>query len=444
MMTKKVWMTVMVLGMLWGWLQFVTEGLAQPITLEEVYTKALEANEQVIIAREEVDIARQEKNKALSALLPTLTGGANYTRRPHEVLSPGGNVSRPKEERIYELRLRQPVYSGGKAMAVYQSAKEGIKENAEELRAVQENLLFDVATAYYNVLKAQKILSLAQVEVERLERHLKASESRFNVGEVTKTVVLRAQAELSRAKADRVRAEAELKTARDQLILLAKLPRDFEVSDPPSPFLQPGTETDLMQLAYQRRPDLIASSIREGIARNSIKIAHGGFLPSVSLEGTYSKQNQYPKNQFFFVNEDKQATLTLTLPLFEGGLRLAEFREARAKARQAGLERTLLADRIEVEVKTALRDLETITSVLENFKDQVAFAQENFTLVEKQFAFGLATNIDVLDANSSLHEAQQQLSNARYDRDLAVLGLQKVVGIFLDHVNTMEKTEKEN
>jgi len=434
-----VWVIVSGLVMPWGWPEFVTGEGGQPISLEEVYTKALEVNEQISIARENVNLARAEKNKALSVLFPILTGEANYTRRPDEILSPGGNVSRPKEERIYELRLKQPLYSGGRAMAAYQSAKEGIKENAEELRVVQENLLFDVATAYYNGLKAKKTLSLAQVEVERLERHQKASESRFNVGEVTKTVVLRAQAELSRARADLVRAEAEFKMAQDQLILLAKLPPDFDVLDPPVPFLPPRTETDLIQMAYEKRPDLTASKIREGIFLNGIRFARGGFLPTLSLEGTYSKQNQDPKNQFFFVKRDEQATLTLTLPIFEGGLRLAELREARSKARQAGLERTLLEDRIEVEVKTALRDLETVTSVLENFKDQVAFAQENFTLVEKQFVFGLATNIDVLDANSLLHEAQQQLSNTQYDRDLAILRLQKVVGIFLDHVHTGKK-----
>ncbi|MGH7275291.1 MAG: TolC family protein, partial [Nitrospiria bacterium] len=136
---------------------------------------------------------------------------------------------------------------------------------------------------------------------------------------------------------------------------------------------------------------------------------------------------------------DKLATLTLTFPLFEGGLRMAELREARSKARQAGLERTLLEDRIEVSVKSALHDLAAVESVLENFKDQLASAQENFTLVEKQFAFGLATNIDVLDANSLLHDAQRQLSNATYNRDLAVLRLQKTVGLFLKGIDALEE-----
>ena len=156
MITRMVCVTFSGLVMLWGWPQFAKGQLAQPITLEEVYTKALQANEQVIIAREDVDIARHEKNKAFSALLPGLTAEANYSRRPDEILAAFGNVSRPKEEQVYELRLRQPLYSGGRAMATYQSAKESIKENAEELRVVQENLLFDVATAYYNVLKAQR------------------------------------------------------------------------------------------------------------------------------------------------------------------------------------------------------------------------------------------------------------------------------------------------
>jgi outer membrane protein len=420
---------------LFGHSKFAAGEVAQPITLEKAYVRALDVNEQIGIAREDVDLARAEKNRALSYLLPSLETGAHYIRRPDATFSGNGTLTRTEEEHEFNLRLKQPLYTGGRAMATYRNAKENIKASVEQLKIAQEDLLFNVATVFYNVLKARKNLTLAQVEVERLEKHLKASESRFDVGEVTKTVVLRAQAELSRARADLVRSGADLQTARDQLILFTKLPPDFDIVDPPTPFLPPGAEPDLILLAHQKRPDLKASGIQEGIAQNGISYARGSFLPTLSLEGIYSRLYQDPENPFFFVRRDEFATLTLNLPLFEGGLRLAELRQAHSKARQAGLQRAFLEDRVEVEVKTALRDLDTVTSVLENFKDQVAFAQENFTLVEKQFAFGLATNIDVLDANSLLHDAQRQLFNTQYDRDLGILKVQKSVGVFLDHVN---------
>lgn len=414
--------------------------MAQPqMTLEDVYSRALMANEQIMIAREGMALARDKKDKAFAVMLPSVVTEALYLRRPDAILSTSGNVIRTKEEDALELRITQPLYTGGRAMATYSIAKEGIKESTEALRAAQEDLLFNVATAYYNVLKAKKNQAIAQVEVERLERHLKASQSRFNVGEVTKTIVLRSQAELSRARADLVRSETELRTNRDQLALQAKLQEDFEVSDPPAPSVPPGTEEELIQQAYQKRPDLATTHIREAITLKGIRFARGGFFPTLSLEGIYSRLHQDPENPFFFVETDKRAALTLTFPLFEGGLRLAELREARSKARQAGFQRSLLEDRIEVEVKTALRDLTAVESVLENFKDQVAFAQENFTLVEKQFAFGLATNIDLLDANSLLYEAQRQLFNTTYDRDLAVLRVQKAVGLFLEGIRALEE-----
>ncbi|MGH7275281.1 MAG: TolC family protein, partial [Nitrospiria bacterium] len=402
-----------------------------PMTLEEVYSRALMANEQIMIAREGMAQARDEKDTAFAVMLPSVGAVANYTRRPDAILSTSGNVIRTKEEDAVQLRITQPLYTGGRAMATYSIKKEGIKESMEALRSTQEDLLFEVATAYYNVLKAKKNQAIAEVEVERLEKHLKASQSRFNVGEVTKTIVLRSQAELSGARAELVRAATEVKNARERLSLLAKLPADFEISDPPAPSAPPGTEEDLIQQAYQKRSDLATSHIREAIALKGIRFARGGFFPTLSLEGIYSRLHQDPENPFFFAETDKLATLTLTFPLFEGGLRMAELREAHSKARQADLERTLLENRVDVEVKNALHDLTAVESVLENFKDQVAFAQENFTLVEKQFAFGLATNIDVLDANSLLHDAQRQLSNATYNRDLAVLRLQKTVGLFL-------------
>ncbi len=404
----------------------------EPLTLVDIYRQALAANEQVGIALEALQIARDEKKKALSAMLPRLESSASYTRRPDDISAPSGNVSRAKEENDFELRITQPLYSGGRAMATYRMAKGAIRESRSELRVTEEELLFEVATAYYDVLKARENRSIALFEVDRLIRHESASQKRFDVGEVTKTIVLRARAELSRARVDLARAEAELKNARDRLVLLAKLPQDFDLIESPEPLSPPGGEEALLEAAIRNRPDLAAAVIRERIADDGIRFARGNFLPTLSVDAVYSRQDQEPKNPFFFVKIDKRATLTLSFPLFEGGLRWAELSEARSKARQAVLQRSLLEDQIRLEVRSALRDLEAIRSVLENSRDQVAFARENFVLVEKQFAFGLATHIDVLDANSLLNDAQRELANSRFDKDLAILRVQQSAGIFLE------------
>ncbi len=83
-------------------------------------------------------------------------------------------------------------------------------------------------------------------------------------------------------------------------------------------------------------------------------------------------------------------------------------------------------------MRRSLLNLNALTSEVEVVKAQVAFARENFSLVSRQFAVGLATNIDVLDANASLISAERQLTKTIYDREVAILQVEKSVGAFLD------------
>jgi outer membrane protein len=89
---------------------------------------------------------------------------------------------------------------------------------------------------------------------------------------------------------------------------------------------------------------------------------------------------------------------------------------------------------IKVEVRNAMRDVQTLAGVVEQYTAQVAFARENYELTSRQFAVGLATNIDVLDANSTLLSAEQQLAAATFDHDVAVLRVYKSLGQLSEHL----------
>jgi len=123
--------------------------------------------------------------------------------------------------------------------------------------------------------------------------------------------------------------------------------------------------------------------------------------------------------------------LKLDFPFFEGGLRRAEVGQARARFRQAEYRLQDLKNSIKVEAENAYLDLVTKSGILEKLEAEVEYASENYRTVSKQFEYGLADSIDVMDANTLLVTSERELANAGYDHQLAILKLRRATGTLL-------------
>ncbi|MBI5233771.1 MAG: TolC family protein, partial [Deltaproteobacteria bacterium] len=183
------------------------------------------------------------------------------------------------------------------------------------------------------------------------------------------------------------------------------------------------------------RSDYLKKKVLVEVAGEGVVYAKKNFLPYLDLEAVYQHKDQHPDTRFM-INDSYYAGLTLTVPIFEGGLRKAELSEARSIQREAELETLSLKRDMETEIRQAAAQYETLASVIEFYKKQAEFAEENYTMVFKQFGYGLARNIDVIDADLTLVTAQRELANAAYDRELAAIELKDRVGLLLKEVRT--------
>ncbi len=403
------------------------------VTLQDAYRSAMAKNERVKIGEEGVFQSRMSKGQALSFLFPKVTVEGSYTRYPKSLFAGPGNafLLRSREAEQFSVKGEQILFSGGQTLAGLRVAGEGVRGSAQDLRQSREDLLLDVARAYYAVLTGQKIVESDNRDAERLEAHLKTAQARLRVGEVTRTVPLRAEAELAGARVRQIQGENELSIARSRLAVLAGLSENFETADPVRPEAPETAIEEMQQGALLSRADVRRAEINQRIARENVTIAQSGFFPKLYLEGTYVRVEQDPST-VFLINHEYYGGFRATISLFEGGKTLAETREARSRVRSAEYERRLLEKNVAIEVKEAYDNLKAVEATVDQFSKQVAFSQENFTLVSKQFANGLATHIDVLDADITLSRAEKDLATSVYDRDLAVLVLQERLGVLLE------------
>jgi outer membrane protein len=409
------------------------------VTLEQAERAALKYYQPFHMAEEILSQLRQQQRQALSAILPTLTVGGTLTQRTDPQYSTSAAFGPsvpvllfPRTDETLTLTLSQPLFTGGRALGGYKEATALMQAGEQDVEQSRESLLLNVAAAFYGVLKAHKQVELFEAEWNRLQEHRRSAEARVRVGDATRTVLLRAEAELAGAQAALVRARSDELIVREQLALLTGLPSDAGLATPAAqvaPAISDGLVTD----AQLHRPEWLRSRFQQQAAEQQVRVARAGLFPTLSLQLTYKQEAQNPDTAFY-VDPDKYAMLQLQFPLFEGGLQLARVREAYSQLRTTELNTEYLQLSIKAEVRNAMRDVQALAGVVEQFTAQVAFARENYELTSRQFAVGLATNLDVLDANSTLLSAEQQLAAATFDHDVAVLHLYKSLGRLTDHL----------
>lgn len=407
---------------------------AQEYSLEDLCRMALERSEKIKVSEEDLSISEIAKDKAISVLVPKLSTYASYTRYTEDKMLLSGTFLQPESSRTWGARLDQAFSVAGRELKALKISKENIEKSRQDLNAVREEYLYTVSSAYYDVLKAKKAVVIAKSNVERLTKYKNAATVRLKVGEVTKTVLLRAEAELSGAQSELVRSENNHMLAKAVLARIAGLNGDYELKETNERTQDlsdiAGGLGALKGKAFAERAELKSVDQQRKTAAEQVGYAKGAHWPTLSIEGVYARADASPKA--VIVNKESiYGGIKLTLPLFEGGLRQAEVREAEARQRQAQLVFEDTRKTIDIEVERAYLDFMTQKGIIKSNEDQVAFAVDNYNAVTKQFEYGLANSIDVMDANNLLVASEKQLADTRYNYSLSVLKIKRTTGVLL-------------
>jgi outer membrane protein len=407
---------------------------AEEYSLEDLCRIALVRSEKLKAAQENLNIAETGNDKALSYLLPRLTATVGVTQYSEKKLSATGGILQPENASAWGVRADETFSTSGRELTALGISKQNVTKSRYDLTAVREDyLLRYVAAAYYNVMMARKSLEIADANLERLTKYRDAADKRLRIGEVTKTALLRAEGELSGAKADRLQAQNGLELAMAVLASNVGITGEFSLRETPPAEGEVPLMNVFQKQAFASRADLKSLEVQKQIAADQTKYAQGAFWPTVSLSGVYAAADQHPASSNLN-RESIYGSAALNFPFFEGGLRKAEVAEAKARERQAALYYEEMKKAIEIEVRTGYLELVTQKGTLKFLNDQLLFARENYHAVERQFEFGLSNSLDVMDANTLLVSAERKVASSEYGYRLALLRIQKAAGTLLSAV----------
>ncbi|OPY91596.1 MAG: Outer membrane protein TolC precursor [Syntrophaceae bacterium PtaU1.Bin231] len=408
-------------------------GAADTYSLEDLYRLALKKAEVIKVSEENVFVAEMGQEKAYSFLLPRATAFGGAIRYTEDKYNTAGSLVQPLTAASWGVRVDETLSLSGRELTALGIAKDTVERSRRDLSAVKEIYLLAVAASYFDVFRSRRNLEIADANLERLGRYREAAEKRLKVGEVTKTVLLRAEGELSGAQSDRLRAANAASLAQANLARIVGIPQGFELRE------EPYVEDELRPLAYYRetaekeRSDLKSLEIQKKISEDQVLFTKGSYWPSLSLSAVYAGADQDPASSTIN-RESVYGAALLNFPFFEGGLRKAEVKEAMARERQTRYFYEDLRKAIGIEVESAYLEVATQKGQIRFLQDQLTYARDNYNAVSRQFEFGLSSSIDVIDANTLLVSAEQRLAEALYSYQTSVLSLKKATGVLLRSV----------
>ena len=406
------------------------------ISLEEAYRLAVANEERIAIAARELAKAELLPWRAVALMTPRGEIGAAFTRNkdaiafnaPPEMrgVFGGSSVIRPRDDWLATFSVTQPLIEPT-FFPSWRLGRTAVREGEQRYAHTVRNVLFGVARAYYDVLRLEAQVKVTRDTLALARAELARARTRFRVGEVTRTDVLRAEVSVERAERARVVDANRLELARATLARAVGVSAPVGVREPSPATPRDGDYPALLTRALDGRQDLRAHKLAVGLARERRNLVLTRYLPQVNARFSYPRLD--PET---FANRDEFWTLLVNLrwSLFDGGNRELDVREADETIAQAELRVRALEKRIRVEVREALLTVETLSATLETLRKQVALARETYDLTSKQYRVGLATSLDVNTALAALNQVRTQLTDRNYAYQVALLALDNAIGVF--------------
>ncbi|WJM82782.1 outer membrane channel protein TolC [Pectobacterium brasiliense] len=407
--------------------------MSQAENLLQVYQQAKSTNPDLRSSAATRDAAFEKINESRSPLLPQLGLGADYT------YNRGYRDSKGVDSNVKgaSLQLTQTLFDMSKWRALtLQEKQAGIEDVTYQ--TAQQNLMLNTATAYFNVLRAIDSLSYINAQKQAIYRQLDQTTQRFNVGLVAITDVQNARAQYDSVLANEVLTRNTLDNALESLRQITGnfYPQLAGLNIERFSTQKPEAVNNLLKEAENRNLNLLSARLSQDLAREQIRSAETGYMPTLDLTAStgvsdtrYSGSRTNNSNSFNDSDAGQHKVgINFTLPLYSGGATNSQVKQAQHSYVSAS-ELLESAHRSVIQtVRSSFNNISASISSINAYKQAEVSAQSSLDAMEAGYQVGTRTIVDVLDATTTLYNAKQQLSSARYDYLINQLNIKSAQG----------------
>ena len=372
--------------------------------------------------------AQENIPQARAALLPQVSLNGSYQRNyPIEPDADSNNSYG------YSVQATQTLFDASK-YADYKQGKLAAKLADVQFDLSEQQLLLNVSQAYFDVLTAYDLISASKASKILYERQLEQAKTMFDVGAATIVDTYEAQAGLDNAQVQVLNAEQKLHLAQQKLEYYTGLnPVDIERIDGKqvNRILNRKTLAEWQQLAYLSNTNISAKHLAVEQAQAAVQKAKANRYPTVELQAAYQDQHQQVSNMGFSENvHNKGASIgvNLSMPLYTGGALSSQVRQTQFELLQREDELTASKRDTDLQVREQYLNVQSGLAQVNALEQLVLTNRKKLESSQLGQQVGVRSNLDVIDAQRTLAESEQQLAKARYDYLQAQLALAQAAG----------------
>ena len=338
-----------------------------------------------------------------------------------------------------------PIFTGFKIYSAYDAAKENVNAKKAAFDMAQNTILMDVATKYFTLRLAEELTVLRESTKKNLEEHLARSKKLEEGGQISKAERLRAEVALAEAENALEDSYRDQTLARLALASLLHTDTNLTAVTPVMAPEQTFDMEDFKQLAMDRHPGLRQLRTERKRSQDAVSAARADYYPTVAL---FAYKELYTRD-LTILEPEWAVGAKLQWDLFKGGETRSKVSNAKALDRSLSSMEEQTMDNIGLLVEKRWREMEHAKSRLESLKKTRELAEEAHRSQTLAYEAGLATGLDVVDAELALSRLQVADLKAHYDAVIAWLGLLEAsgevvnAGEMINAVKPVEETKAE-
>ncbi len=404
---------------------------AEPVmTLKECIETALRNQPSIRMARASVDAGLGREMQAASPYFPQVSASTGYSESHSLGGAFGDSVAKGYTT---TLSLNQLIYDFGRSSNSLDAAKLATRSSEQDADRVNQEVVLNVKQSYYALLAARQLVEVALKTIEQTESHLRQAEAFFRAGSKPRFDVTRAEVDVNNARVGLINAKnsVRIRTIALNNAMGVDPGRATEIE-----FALPSVVVGTLSLeqaqdeALKKRPEMLKAETDREAANARVRTEEANYYPTISAVGAYNWANGTQEMGPFKgdIQNSWNAGVTLTVPLFQGGLTKGRVSEARANLLAVEAQRDTIRQTILLEVNQAYADLEGATARADAMETSLKKAQENLELAQGRYEAGVGPYIEVTDAQLASVNAETDRIQALYDYSLAAARLLKATG----------------
>lgn len=324
------------------------------------------------------------------------------------------------------LTVKQLISDGGKTRSSVKASGYSRDSTAQTLERTRQTVAYNVKNAYFGLLRARWDYEVARETVDVYREQLEKAQAGYEAGTVARSDVTAAEVDLGQARLERTRTRSAVGVARATLLNVMGVlaaPDDFSIEDMRDYVEFSLSFDDAFSTAKSNRPDLKSREFSLRAAEETVRYRAKALNPELSAYGGYDWTDGSDSN-----TDEWEAGLTLSIPIYDGGLTSAKTDQARADLAETRADNDALIQQVALEVRTALLNIDEAWENIGTTELTVRQATENLELATGRYRVGVGNSLEVSQAAEDSSQAKKDYNQALYDYKLALALLEKAMG----------------